>query len=167
MRELEFIRDHVTFKLPYDFSYHMKTPHNLFQYISFELYIYLTPKIFRPPYGPFLTQWIFNFSRAEVMTRRHQMRLIHEWTWIKFIYSEKATQFWEISTLLLSTVHTIHTDKSQVEIFQNFVAFSEIYELYMRSEFPCFTKFFTVFPHIPSFPGNYFFFIWKSNGHST
>ena len=26
MRTLEFIRDHVTFKLPYDFSYHMKTP---------------------------------------------------------------------------------------------------------------------------------------------
>ena len=25
MRALEFIRDHVTFKLPYDFSYHMKT----------------------------------------------------------------------------------------------------------------------------------------------
>ena len=26
MRALEFIRNHVTFKLPYDFSYHMKTP---------------------------------------------------------------------------------------------------------------------------------------------
>ena len=26
MRTLEFIRDHVTFKLPYDFGYHMKTP---------------------------------------------------------------------------------------------------------------------------------------------
>ena len=26
MRALEFIRDHVTFKLPYDFSYQMKTP---------------------------------------------------------------------------------------------------------------------------------------------
>ena len=26
MRALEVIRDHVTFKLPYDFSYHMKTP---------------------------------------------------------------------------------------------------------------------------------------------
>ena len=25
MRALEFIRDHVTFKLPYDFSYHMNT----------------------------------------------------------------------------------------------------------------------------------------------
>ena len=26
MRALEFMRDHVTFKLPYDFSYHLKTP---------------------------------------------------------------------------------------------------------------------------------------------
>ena len=26
MRALEFIRDHVTFKLSYDFSYQMKTP---------------------------------------------------------------------------------------------------------------------------------------------
>ena len=26
IRALEFIRDHATFKLPYDFSYHMKTP---------------------------------------------------------------------------------------------------------------------------------------------
>ena len=31
MRALEFIRDHVTFKLPYDFSYHMKTPHVTFK----------------------------------------------------------------------------------------------------------------------------------------
>ena len=47
------------------------------------------------------------------------------WPWIrnlKFIYSEKATKFCEISTLLLS-VCTI--DKSKVEISQNFVAFSE------------------------------------------
>ena len=41
---------------------------------------------------------------------------------LKFIYSEKATNFCEISTLLLS-VCTV--DKSKVEISQNFVAFSE------------------------------------------
>ena len=41
---------------------------------------------------------------------------------LKFIYSEKATKFCEISTLLLSTVHT---DKIKVEILQNFVAFLE------------------------------------------
>ena len=41
---------------------------------------------------------------------------------LKFIYSEKATKFCEISTLLL-TVSTVV--KSKVEISQNFVAFSE------------------------------------------
>ena len=41
---------------------------------------------------------------------------------IKFIYSEKATKFCEISTLLLSYVVPV---KSKVEISQNFVAFSE------------------------------------------
>ena len=41
---------------------------------------------------------------------------------IKFEYSEKATQFCKISTLLLFYVVLV---KSKVEIFQNFVAFSE------------------------------------------
>ena len=38
------------------------------------------------------------------------------------VYYEKATQFCKISTLFLSTVNT---DKSKVEMLQNFVAFSE------------------------------------------
>ena len=38
------------------------------------------------------------------------------------VYSEKATRFFKISNLLSSTVHT---NKSRVEISQNFVAFSE------------------------------------------
>ena len=41
---------------------------------------------------------------------------------IKFIYSEKATKFFEISTLLLSYVVPC---QSKLEIFRNFVAFSE------------------------------------------
>ena len=41
---------------------------------------------------------------------------------IKFIYPEKATKFSEISTLFLS-VCTV--DNSEVEISQDFVAFSE------------------------------------------
>ena len=41
---------------------------------------------------------------------------------IKFIYSEKATKFCEISNLLLSYVVPV---KSKVEILQNFVAFLE------------------------------------------
>ena len=51
-------------------------------------------------------------------------------TTIKFIYSEKATKFCEISTVDLSYVVPV---KSTVEILQNFVAFLEyIYELYIR-----------------------------------
>ena len=41
---------------------------------------------------------------------------------LKFIYSEKATKFCEISTLLLTGTTQ---DKSKVDILQNFVAFSE------------------------------------------
>ena len=41
---------------------------------------------------------------------------------IKFVYSEKATKFCEIFTLLLTTVHT---DKSKVKISQNVVVFFE------------------------------------------
>ena len=41
---------------------------------------------------------------------------------VKFIYSEKAAKFYEISTLILNTVHTV---KIKVKISQNFVAFSE------------------------------------------
>ena len=40
----------------------------------------------------------------------------------KFIYSEKATNFFEINPLLLITVNTV---KSKGKILQNFVAFSE------------------------------------------
>jgi hypothetical protein len=41
---------------------------------------------------------------------------------LKFIYSEKAPKFCEISTLLLTGTTQ---DKSKVEISQNFGAFSE------------------------------------------
>ena len=41
---------------------------------------------------------------------------------LKFIYSEKATKFCEIFSLLLSYVVPV---KSKLEILQNFVAFSE------------------------------------------
>ena len=41
---------------------------------------------------------------------------------LKFIYSEKATKFWEIFTLLLSQVVPV---KSKVKISQNFVVFLE------------------------------------------
>ena len=41
---------------------------------------------------------------------------------VKFVYSEKATRFCEIFTLVLSTEHI---DKSKLETSQNFVVFSE------------------------------------------
>ena len=41
---------------------------------------------------------------------------------VKFIYSEKATNFWKISTVDLSYVLTV---KSTVDILKIFVAFSE------------------------------------------
>ena len=41
---------------------------------------------------------------------------------LKFVYSEKATKFCEISTVDLTGTTS---DKSTVEIAQNFVAFSE------------------------------------------
>ena len=57
--------------------------------------------------------------------------------YIKFIYSEKATKFCEISTLDLSYVVPV---KSTVQILQNFVAFSEyMYELYFAHEPICTT----------------------------
>ena len=41
---------------------------------------------------------------------------------VKFIYSEKAKKFSDISTLLLTACTVV---KSKLEISQNFVAFSE------------------------------------------
>ena len=43
---------------------------------------------------------------------------------LNFIYSEKATQFCKIFTLLLS-VSVCTVDKSEVKISQHFVVFSE------------------------------------------
>ena len=50
------------------------------------------------------------------------MEIIKLPTHLKFIYSEKATKFCEISTVDLSYVVPV---KSTVEISRNFVAFSE------------------------------------------
>ena len=47
---------------------------------------------------------------------------LHHLYFVKFIYSEKATKFCEISTLILSYLVPV---KSEVEISQNFVAISE------------------------------------------
>ena len=57
-------------------------------------------------------------------------------TQLKFIYSEKATKFCEIFTLLLSFVVPV---KSKVKISQNFVAFSE-YMNFIKIEFFFFSR---------------------------
>ena len=60
---------------------------------------------------------------------------------IKFIYSEKATNFCEISTVDLSYVVTV---KSTVEISQNFVAFSEYMNFNVKSKWEFFANSFGV-----------------------
>ena len=56
---------------------------------------------------------------------------------LKFIYSEKATKFCEVSTVDLSYVVPV---KSMAEISQNFVAFSDymnfkIFDVTLRTDF--------------------------------
>ena len=57
-----------------------------------------------------------------------------KYVYIKFIYSEEATKFCEISTVDLSYVVTV---KSTVEISQNFLAFSEYvnFNILLRPEY--------------------------------
>ena len=52
-------------------------------------------------------------------------------SFLKFIYSEKATKFCEISALLLSYVVPI---KSKLDISQNFVAFLEFTNFKARNQ---------------------------------
>ena len=59
--------------------------------------------------------------KANVFSWLFKITKTPKWN-IKFIYSEKATKFWEITTLLMSYVVPV---KSKLEILQNFVAFSE------------------------------------------
>ena len=69
--------------------------------------------------------WSFCHSVSNYNWMGHRPWLCFIYTFsrsLKFIYSEKATKFCKISTLLLSYVVPI---KSKVEISQNFVTFSE------------------------------------------
>ena len=67
-------------------------------------------------------------------------KVAYRLVFVKFIYSEKATNFCEISTVNLSYVVTV---KSTVEISQNFVAFSE----YMNYRIYTYLLFFLPFTH--------------------
>ena len=71
--------------------------------------------------GLLLKSFIFKPSNSNSLAKQTQICTV------KFVYSVKATKFCGISTLLLST---LHTDKSKVEISENFLVFSKyIYEL--------------------------------------
>ena len=64
MRALEFIRDHVTFKLPYDFSYQMKTPQVHLRKNGFYFFISGLP---RPIFGLYLkTIWSENLEKVSI-----------------------------------------------------------------------------------------------------
>ena len=71
---------------------------------------------------------IYNFFK-EALSDDIIRELVTKQVILKFIYSEKATKFCEISTLLLSVCTVI--DKSKVEISQNFCDLLRIYELYL------------------------------------
>ena len=66
---------------------------------------------------------------------------------VKFIYSEKATKFCEISTVYLSYVVPV---KSTVEISQNFVAFSECMNFKIPQIWP-FLKGVSIWPFLKTF----------------
>ena len=71
--------------------------------------------------------YLYKFSRFyQILLHAHsiewKIQLFPRFMHIKFIYSEKATKFYKIFTLLLSYVVPV---KSKVKISQNFVAFSE------------------------------------------
>ena len=79
---------------------------------------------------------LFMLSTGAFHKRRRQFGGVEGWfIWVKFIYSEKATKFWEISTLLLSYLVPV---RIKMEMFQNFVAFSEYMNFRMLFFLTCF-----------------------------
>ena len=75
--------------------------------------------------------------KANVFSWLFKISMTPKWN-IKFIYSEKATKFWEISTLLLSYVVPV---KSKLEILQSFMVFLE----YMNFNIHGFSKSILIF----------------------
>ena len=94
-------------------------------------------RILRLDHCPLATQFLFE---VKVVVLRSQLNVskiarngyqMQQFTLVKFIYSEKATKFWEISTADL-TVTT--QDKSTVEISQKILAFLEYMNFNLRQE---------------------------------
>ena len=88
------------------------------QYREQEVSYHIFPDIFPPLF----------FGLASLYWTRHSTTYIN----LKFLYSEKATKFCKIFTLLLFYVVPV---KSKVKISQNFVAFSEFMNFDVTADF--------------------------------
>ena len=75
----------------------------------------------RPLFTIIFRSKILFFVTYSILTGQTKVEFVIYWV-LKFIYSEKATKFCEISTLILSYVVPV---KSKVKISPKFVAFSE------------------------------------------
>ena len=86
----------------------------VFIYLSIFLFIFTVQELAEVKFVPICSLHIFT---KPILAQNHIALMM-----LKFVYSEKATKFGEISTLLLSTAHSY---KNKVDISQYFVAFSE------------------------------------------
>ena len=94
--------------------------HKNIRYLSFRIrynYFNLNAKI-----ASVFLIWESLIDSKDLYPTKSRIRILE--CHLKFIFSEKATKFCEVSTLLLSYVVPV---KSKVEISQNFVAFLEQY----------------------------------------
>ena len=119
---IKFLRMFAS-NLKHDFALYFKgtgwkeTNHLIIMYISTKLAAGL--QTLKSCIKSFFFAFLYSFSILEPpIANFHQV----SHPAVKFIYSEKATKFCEISTILLSYVVPV---KSNVEISQNFEAFSE------------------------------------------
>ena len=81
---------------------------------------------------PYLNIWEWELIFGRSVKAISSSGIRSPWLQVKFIYSEKATNFCEISTEdLTGTTY----DKSMVKILQNFVAFLEY--IYFKNEKGC------------------------------
>ena len=107
MRALEFIRDHVTFKLPYDFSYHMKNP-KYFEFLIQSLKVYFSEIHFWNPLRT-LTSPFLKILQKKIVTslskKNKNARLIFAFiatdylTWYIIIlcrYLSDEAGFWQL-----------------------------------------------------------------------
>ena len=89
----------------------------VWSYFLWNMFMWLPKK-----WPEMVVKWATHTVVAFICTQSIPPSVILTCFHVKFIYSEKAKKFCEISTLLLTVCTVV---KSKVEISQNFVAFSE------------------------------------------